>query len=245
MKKLTVMVVMVSVVLFAVAASAGIEQAKVIPVPYGNSYPSYGCDQTYPGYGTQYPTPGCGTQYPTPSYGTQYPQYPTTGYGYGTQYPTTGYGYGTQYPTTGYGYGCMPNCGGSYNNYGCGTMTPQQQYQYCSKWIPGHWVKIQMIVPGQWVYRPVWIPAHPVSKNQWVAGYWQTTASSNMRPDVYVWNSPKGEWYGMPVQSYQQTSGGYFTPNGVWIPPTSQTATNVKPAEKTVQPQKESAPVEK
>ena len=112
---------------------------------------------------------------------------------------------------------------GGYNgnyNYGCGAVAPSRypgSTEYCTKWIPGHWVSVRMMVPGRWVYRPVWIPGYPTSRRRWVPGFWQTTAY-NTRPDVYVWGSPSGGWYGMPYQNYQTAGGGYFTPNGVWIP---------------------------
>jgi hypothetical protein len=89
---------------------------------------------------------------------------------------------------------------------------------YCTRWIPGHWVQVKVMVPGRWIYRPVWIPARPVSQYRWVAGFWQTTGYHPNRPDVYVWGTPNGGWYGMPYQAYQNSGGGYFGPGGVWMP---------------------------
>ena len=109
---------------------------------------------------------------------------------------------------------------GYYNNYGCGAVDPSRypgSTEFCTKWIPGHWVSVKVMVPGRWVYRPVWIPSYPTTRRQWVPGFWQTTAY-HARPDVYVWGAPQSGWYGVPYQNYQSTGGGYFGPNGVWIP---------------------------
>lgn len=89
--------------------------------------------------------------------------------------------------------------------------------EYCTRWIAGHWVQVRVMVPGRWEYRPVWIPGYPTTRYQWVQGFWQTTAS-NARPDVYIWSSPNGGLWGVPYQTYQNAGGGYFTPEGVWVP---------------------------
>ena len=91
--------------------------------------------------------------------------------------------------------------------------------EFCTRWIPGHWVQVKVMVPGRWIYRPVWIPTHPMSQYRWVAGFWQTTGY-HTRPDLYVWGTPNGGWYGMPYQAYQNSGGGYFGPGGVWTPRT-------------------------
>lgn len=108
-----------------------------------------------------------------------------------------------------------------YNNaggYGCGAVAPNKypgSTEYCTKWIPGHWVQVRLMMPGRLVYRPVWIPSYPVSQNRWVPGFWQTTGT-NVRPDLHIWGSPNTGWYGRPYQ--QSQTGGYFAPNGLWIP---------------------------
>ncbi len=89
--------------------------------------------------------------------------------------------------------------------------------EYCTRWIAGHWVQVRIMVPGRWEYRPVWIPGYPTARYQWVKGFWQTTAS-NVRPDVYVQASQNGGFVGVPYQTYQNAGGGYFTPEGVWVP---------------------------
>ena len=89
--------------------------------------------------------------------------------------------------------------------------------EYCTRWIAGHWVQVRVMVPGRWEYRPVWIPGYPTARYQWVKGFWQPTAS-NARPDVYIWSSPNGGLWGVPYQTYQNAGGGYFTPEGVWVP---------------------------
>lgn len=132
------------------------------------------------------------------------------------------------YPNPGYG------CGG-YSSYGY--YNPSGNYntgfrgydwsrypgstEYCSKWIPGHWVGVRVMMPGRWVYRPVWIPGYPTTRYKWVEGFWQTTGY-HTRPDVYVWGSQSQGWYGMPYQSYQSTGNGYFNESGVWIPQTNK-----------------------
>jgi len=88
--------------------------------------------------------------------------------------------------------------------------------EYCTKWIAGHWVSVKVMVPGRWEYRPVWIPGYPTTQYQWVRGFWQTTGY-HTQPDVYVWGSQNAGWYGMPTPYYQPASGGYFTPQGVWV----------------------------
>lgn len=89
--------------------------------------------------------------------------------------------------------------------------------EICSKWIPGHWVPVRVMVPGRWVYRPVWIQGYPTTKYQWVSGFWQTTQTHG-RPDVYVWGSHSQGWYGMSPQQYQTMGGnGYFNAQGVWV----------------------------
>lgn len=93
----------------------------------------------------------------------------------------------------------------------------QTPTEYCTRWIAGHWVQVRVMVPGRWEYRPVWVPGYPTARYQWVQGFWQTTAS-NTRPDVYVWSSPNGGLWGVPYQTYQNAGGGYFTPEGVWVP---------------------------
>ena len=119
------------------------------------------------------------------------------------------------------GYGYYGGYLGNYNYYGCGAVDPSRypgSTEYCTKWIPGHWVSVRMMVPGRWVYRPVWIPGYPTSIRQWVPGFWQTTAY-HTRPDVYVWGSPNRGWYGIPYQNYHNTTGGgYFDQYGVWHP---------------------------
>ncbi len=93
--------------------------------------------------------------------------------------------------------------------------------EYCSKWVPGHWVAVRVMMPGRWISRPVWIPGYPSTRYQWVQGFWQTTGY-HTRPDVYVWGSQTSGWYGMPYQNYQSTGGGYFNETGVWIPQTNK-----------------------
>jgi hypothetical protein len=110
------------------------------------------------------------------------------------------------------------NYGGGYSGggYGCGAVAPNKypgSTEYCTRWIPGHWVQVRVMVPGRWVYRPVWIPSYPVSQNKWVPGFWQTTAT-NVRPDLQIWGSQSTGWYGRP---YQNHAGGYFDQHGVWI----------------------------
>lgn len=103
---------------------------------------------------------------------------------------------------------------------GCGGLAPSRypgSTEYHSRWIPGHWVQVRVMVPGRWIYRPVWIPSYPVSQYRWVQGFWQTTGY-NVRPDVYVWGTHNGGFYGVPYNMYQASGGGYFTPQGVWIP---------------------------
>ncbi len=90
--------------------------------------------------------------------------------------------------------------------------------EFCTKWIPGHQVPVRIMMPGRWVYRRVWIPGYPTTRYRQVPGFWQTT-SYNSRPDVYVWGSPSGGWYGRPYQNYQPSNGGYFNSYGMWVPP--------------------------
>jgi hypothetical protein len=122
-------------------------------------------------------------------------------------------------------YGSYGGYNGAYNPaYGCGAVDPSRypgSTEYCTKWIPGHWVSVRVMIPGRWVYRPVWIPGYPTARRQWVPGFWQTTAYHS-RPDVYVWGAPQSGWYGIPYQNYQSTNGGYFGPNGVWVPTTQK-----------------------
>ncbi len=181
--------ILLCLTVMAVSASA-LEHQKVTPVPYGYSDPSSGCG-SYTGAGY----PGCG-----------YPGgYPSGGSSGG--YPGGGYPGG--YPGRGYAY-----------NYGCGAVDPSRypgSTEYCTRWIPGHWIQAKVMVPGRWVYRPVWIPAQPRMQYKWIKGFWQTSAY-HTRPDVYVWRSQTGGVYGVPYQTYQQSGGGYFTPGGVWVP---------------------------
>lgn len=114
-----------------------------------------------------------------------------------------------------------PNYVGNYNyGGGCGMVDPSRypgSTEYCSRWIPGHWVQVKVMIPGRWIYRPVWIPSRPASQYRWIPGFWQTTGY-NVRPDVYVWGSHNGGYYGVPYTMYQTSGGGYFTPQGLWIP---------------------------
>jgi hypothetical protein len=117
-------------------------------------------------------------------------------------------GYNTGNTGGGYGYG---------GGYGCGVVAPNRYPEYCTKWIPGHWIQVRVMMPGKWVYRPVWIPSYPKTQYKWVAGFWQTTAR-NVRPDLQIWGSPNTGWYGRPYQQQTGGTGGYFNPQGVWIP---------------------------
>ncbi|MBD3306913.1 hypothetical protein GF339_10810 [candidate division KSB3 bacterium] len=89
--------------------------------------------------------------------------------------------------------------------------------EYCTKWIPDHWVAVRIMMPGRWIYRPVWIPAYPKTVYQKVKGFWQTTGY-HTRPDVYVWGSHRTGWYGIPAQNCQSCNQGYFDANGMWHP---------------------------
>ncbi len=60
--------------------------------------------------------------------------------------------------------------------------------EFCTKWIPGHWIPIRMMVPGRVVHKPVWIPGYPITRRQWKPGFWQTT-SYHARPDVFTWGT--------------------------------------------------------
>ncbi len=109
---------------------------------------------------------------------------------------------------------------GSPNPSGCGGLDLSRypgSTEYCTRWIPGHWAQVRVMVPGRWIYRPVWIPPQPRTQYRWVKGFWQTTGY-NVRPDVYVWGTQNGGFYGVPYNMYQASGGGYFTPQGVWIP---------------------------
>jgi hypothetical protein len=113
-------------------------------------------------------------------------------------------------------YNMVPNGGA----YGCGMVAPNKypgSTEYCTKWIPGHWVQVRVMMPGRLVYRPVWIPSYPVAQNRWVPGFWQTTGT-NVRPDLQIWGSPQMGWVGRPYQQQTGGAGGYFTPQGMWIP---------------------------
>ncbi|PIE34975.1 hypothetical protein CSA56_06130 [candidate division KSB3 bacterium] len=104
--------------------------------------------------------------------------------------------------------------------WGCGAIAPSKypgSTEYCSKWIPGHWVQVQVMRPGYWSYRPVWIPPQPMTQNRWVKGFWQTTGT-NIRPDVYVWRFPNGRYYGIPHGMKYGPQNGFFSPQGVWTP---------------------------
>ncbi len=124
----------------------------------------------------------------------------------------SGYAQGAQSASPGQ-YRMIPGGGG----YGCGMVDPTKypgSTEYCTKWIPGHWIQVRVMVPGRWVNRPVWIPSYPKMQQKWVPGFWQTRAT-NVRPDLQIWGSSQHGWFGRP---YQQDSGGYFTPQGMWVP---------------------------
>ena len=117
-----------------------------------------------------------------------------------------------------HGYNMVPN-GGGYG-YGMVPMPPQPQgpgltTEFHTKWIPGHWIQVRIMMPGRWINRYVWVHSYPVTQTRWVAGFWQTTGM-NMRPDLQIWGSPQTGWFGKPFQN--QNPGGYFTPRGMWIP---------------------------
>ncbi|GAK60417.1 hypothetical protein U27_00314 [Candidatus Vecturithrix granuli] len=134
----------------------------------------------------------------------------------------------TQSACSEYGCGYAPygyyNPSGGYNNNGFMGYDWSRypgSTEYCSKWIPGHWVAVRVMMPGRWIYRPVWIPGYPTTRYQWVGGFWQTTGY-HTRPDVYVSGSHAGGWYGMPYQDYQSMGGGYFNEADVWVPQTNK-----------------------